>query len=112
MSPSQRNCYKNVKVRTVVWLVYLFLTTSPIGAVWERNHYYRLEEDLLTNYSPTVRPVLDVNTVTNVSISFLVLCVYEVSASVSHYKTLGGCVSIDIAHTRNLVVHVTHSSRF
>lgn len=80
MSPSPRNCYKNVKVRTVVWLVYLFVTTSPIGAVWERNHYYRLEEDLLSNYSPTVRPVLDVNTVTNVSISFLVLCVYEVSA--------------------------------
>ncbi|PVD24027.1 hypothetical protein C0Q70_14496 [Pomacea canaliculata] len=63
-----------------MWLRYLFLSTCHVlvGGRWQETHIYRLERDLLSNYSPTVRPVLDVTSTINVSVTLYIMSIYEI----------------------------------
>lgn len=78
MSVTSRSRYQGSGGHRLVWIVVMSLATNSVCFALN-NQNYRLEKDLLRNYSRTVRPVQNLNTIINVSITFVVFSIFHVS---------------------------------
>ncbi|XP_025108754.1 neuronal acetylcholine receptor subunit beta-3-like isoform X1 [Pomacea canaliculata] len=77
MSVTSRSRYQGSGGHRLVWIVVMSLATNSVCFALN-NQNYRLEKDLLRNYSRTVRPVQNLNTIINVSITFVVFSIFHI----------------------------------